>query len=157
MQSLWKTDFNMETLKKWGNCFSWTFLELIILKFLRPLEFLSGSPRAGEKDPCWFIRGNKRNQTFACFNYKLDAALSTGLESDAVRKVKGRLGNRYSVRRNWSCLWVVFCKCLFVHLHSRLSRWHLTFEKGPFVSSLQNKDVLVRCNRRGQWLLLVIQ
>lgn len=28
------------------------------------------------------------------------AALSTGLESEAVRKVKGSLGNSYSIRRN---------------------------------------------------------
>lgn len=60
------------------------------------MEFLSGSPRAGEKDLCCCIRGNKRNQTIACFNYKVDAALSTGLEFDAVRKVKGSPGNRCS-------------------------------------------------------------
>lgn len=66
------------------------------MKFLGPLEFLSGSPGAGEKDLCCFIRGNKRNQTFACFNYKLDAASSTELEPDAVRKGKRNLGNRVS-------------------------------------------------------------
>lgn len=54
-----------------------------------------------KKTDLWcFIGGNKKNQRFDCFNYELDSAFSTGLNSDTAREVKGSLGSRCSTRRN---------------------------------------------------------